>query len=254
MSKKKKFDVHDTNSSKKGLSGLFEKILRSFSNITHLLALIPIALSYIFCITVALMPAVSLFMFTQNSVVNESTLVITFAYALAFSLGYISYGLTIIIVVPIVNFIGLKILPLKPFRGGWYSMEAVPWYFHNALTQLVRYTFLDLMTPTPLNLLFFKWMGMKIGKGVQINSTNISDPALITLDDYVTIGGSSTLFAHYAQKGFLVIAPIHIKKNSTIGLKASIMGDVVIGENIVVPPHYCVLPKSRVESKEFFKN
>lgn len=52
-------------------------------------------------------------------------------------------------------------------------------------------------------------MGMKLGKGVQINSTNISDPALIQMDDKVTIGGSATIIAHYASGGFL---SLHLSK------------------------------------------
>jgi acetyltransferase-like isoleucine patch superfamily enzyme len=137
-------------------------------------------------------------------------------------------------------------LKLKPWRGGWYSLQSLPWYYHNALVQLVRYTFLDLVTPSPLNVLFYRMMGMKIGKGVMINTTNISDPGLITLEDNVTIGGSATLFAHYAQGGYLVIAPTIIKKGATIGLRASVMGDVIVGEKVTVKPHSILLPKTRL--------
>ena len=87
-------------------------------------------------------------------------------------------------------------------------------------------------------------MGMKVGKGVMINSTNISDPCLITLGNYVTIGGSATVFAHYAQKGYLIIAPTTIDDGANIGLKASVMGGVHVGKNVNVLPHACVLPKT----------
>jgi acetyltransferase-like isoleucine patch superfamily enzyme len=66
----------------------------------------------------------------------------------------------------------------------------------------------------------------------------------------VTIGGSATLFAHYGQKGYLIISPVHIKKGATIGLKASIMGDVIIGENANIKAHSVVMPKSRIEDGE----
>jgi acetyltransferase-like isoleucine patch superfamily enzyme len=135
---------------------------------------------------------------------------------------------------------------VRPWRGGWFSIQSIPWYIHNALTYLVRYTFLDFLTPTPFNLLFYRMMGMKIGKGVVINTTNISDPCLITIEDYVTIGGSATLFAHYGQKGYLIVSSLHIKKGATIGLKASIMGDVVIGENATITAHTVIMPKSRI--------
>ena len=92
-------------------------------------------------------------------------------------------------------------------------------------------------------------MGMKIGKGVIINTTNISDPGLITLDDYVMLGGSVTLFAHYAMKGYLVQERVHIKQGANIGLGATIMGNVIIGKKARVLPHAVVLPGARIDDE-----
>ena len=115
---------------------------------------------------------------------------------------------------------------------------------------MVRYTFLEFLTPSPLNILFYRMMGMKIGKGVVINSSHISDPCLITLGDYVTVGGSATIFAHYGQHGYLIIAPVTIGKGTNIGLKASVMGGATIGENVTIKPHSVVLPKTTVSDGE----
>jgi carbonic anhydrase/acetyltransferase-like protein (isoleucine patch superfamily) len=93
-------------------------------------------------------------------------------------------------------------------------------------------------------------MGMKMGKGVQINTTNISDAALIELGNHVTIGGSATLIAHYAAKGYLIVANTKTKESATVGLKATIMGDVVIGKNATIAPHEVVMPKSRIPDGE----
>ena len=95
-------------------------------------------------------------------------------------------------------------------------------------------------------------MGMKIGKGVIINTTNISDPCLIEIEDYVTIGGSVHMLAHYGQKGYLILAPVKIGRGANIGLKASIMGDVEIGAEATVKPHSVVLPKTRIAEGEIF--
>jgi len=162
--------------------------------------------------------------------------------------GYLIYGICLIFIVPAVNFINPW--KPKPFRGPWYSLPAVPWFIHNGLTYMVRYTFLEFVTPSPLNILFYRMMGMKIGKGVVINSTNISDPSLITLGDYVTVGGSATIFAHYGQKGYLVIAPVTVGNYTNIGLKASIMGGAQVGANVTIKPHSAVLPKAVVSDGE----
>jgi len=95
-------------------------------------------------------------------------------------------------------------------------------------------------------MLFYRLMGMKIGKGVHINTTNISDPAMIELGDYVTIGGSVHIIGHYASKGFLIVDKVRIKDKATVGLKATIMGNVEIGEGAAIGPHEVILPKSRI--------
>jgi acetyltransferase-like isoleucine patch superfamily enzyme len=97
--------------------------------------------------------------------------------------------------------------------------------------------------------MFFKMMGMKIGKGTMINTSNISDPCLIEIGDYVTIGGSATLIAHYGMKGFLVIDRLEIRDKATIGLRASVFGDVVVGKGQTVKAHDVLLPKTRIEDK-----
>ena len=239
-----KVDVLGTRSDLAGLAGLFETFLRRFRNAGFLLLLSTLILLGCFCIGVSLVPAIYLFRFVESWTQAWPQFFHVMALGCALAFGFVAYGLTIIFVVPLVNF--LLPLRLKPWRGAWFSMQSIPWYFHNALTYIVRYTFLDFITPTPLNILFYRLMGMKIGKGVMINTSNISDPCLITIEDYVTVGGSATLFAHYGQKGYLIIDRVHIKKGTTIGIKATIMGDVVIGENVNVRPHAVVMPKSRI--------
>lgn len=193
---------------------------------------------------ISLTPGITLFT-AVNEWTQESHFILRNA-SLGFSIAatFFSYGLTLIFVVPAVN----KLLPLrvKPLRESWFSLSVIPWYYHNALTYLVRYTFLDFITPTPLNKLFYQMMGMKIGKGSMINTSNISDPCLIEIGDYVTIGGSATLVAHYGQKGMLVIEKLIIHDKATIGLKASLFGDVVIGKGALVKAHEVVMPKTRI--------
>ncbi len=243
-----KVNVHSRKSKLKGIAGYLETLVRTFKGATFAILMGPIALIYIICMGVSLTPGFMLTSFVYDLAQNSHILIRALSVSTSIAISYFLYGLTLIFIVPLFN--KILCLKLKKWRGSWYSLAALPWYYHNALTQLVRYTFLDLATPTPVNILFYKMMGMKIGKGVMINTTNISDPALITLDDYVTIGGSATIFAHYAQGGYLVVAPVHIKEGATVGLKASIMGDVVIGEKVTVKPHSVVFPKSRLKKGE----
>jgi serine acetyltransferase len=245
---KKVLDVNATTSDLPGLSGLVESTLRKAKNIAFFLVMVPICILYVFCVTVSLLPGITLYREVSAMTANSSVFWQNAGMAFSFASTYFLYGLTLIFVVPVVN----KLLPLKvkPHRATWYSLSVVPWYYHNALTYLVRYTFLEFLTPTPLNILFYRMMGMKIGKGSIINTTNISDPCLIELGDYVTIGGSATLVAHYGMKGFLIIDRLVIEDKATVGLKATVFGDVVIGKGALIKAGEVVMPKARIPARE----
>lgn len=237
-------DVDSKSSERRGLSGLVETFLRKFRTISYLLALAPLYLLAVIAMGTALTPGIYIVYLTQQAVVGYYIILQIFLLSCAIVFAYFIYGFFIIFIVPLINFL----LPFKqkPFRGGYFSIESVPWYIHNALTYIVRYTFLEFVTPTPFNPLFYRMMGMKIGHGSHINTTNISDPALIELGDKVTIGGSVHIIAHYASKGYIIVAPVKIGNGVTIGLKATIMGDVEIGDGAVIAPHEVILPKSRI--------
>jgi hypothetical protein len=244
MKSQDKIDTNAKTSERTGIAGFLETILRRFRLVSYIIALIPLYFIGIFGMGISLLPGI----YFVNYIINITGDLPQFWYYLSLScalvLGFFLYGRSAIFIMPLLNF--LMPFRLKPFRSGYYSLESVPWYFHNAFTYIVRYTFLEFITPTPLNMLFYRLMGMKIGKGVHINTTNISDPAMIELGDYVTIGGSVHIIGHYASKGFLIVDKVRIKDRATVGLKATIMGNVEIGECAAIGPHEVILPKSRI--------
>ena len=227
-----------------GLGGVLEFLIRKFRMASYIVALIPLYMVCFLAMGISAAPGIFFFDFIKQQSTEWPLILHYCAVGCGLVFGYLFYGITLLFILPLFNFL----LPfrLKPFRGNYYSLSTVPWYFHNALTYIARYTFLEFVTPTPLNTLFYKMMGMKIGKGAHINTTNISDPCLIEIGEKVTIGGSATLIAHYASQGYLIVERVKIGRNSTIGLKATIFGDVEIGENAIIAPHEIVLPKSRI--------
>lgn len=241
-------DVNSTKSSLRGFSGLIEGLLRRFRTATFMFLLAPIVVLCMLCMGVSLSPGVVLFNWVSELTAESHPWIRGLSVGLSLAAGFFLYGFTLVFVVPLVN----KLLPLKvkPQRATWFSLSVVPWYYHNALAYLVRYTFLDFITPTPINKLYFQMMGMKVGKGSMINTSNISDPCLIEIGNNVTIGGSATLVAHYGMKGVLIIDKLVIQDNVTIGLRACLFGNVVIGTNATVMPHEVVLPKSRITAHE----
>lgn len=167
---------------------------------------------------------------------------------LALASSYFAYGLTLLLVAPLLNLLlGGR---LQPYRGSAVSLMALRWYVHCTLTLVVRYSFLEFVTPSPFAQLYFRLMGMKIGRNVTINSTAIADPSLIEMADGVTIGGSASVMAHYAQGGYLVIAPVRLGSGATIGLRAIVMGGVEVGEKAKVLAGSFVLPNTRIPDGE----
>jgi hypothetical protein len=246
--KVKREDVNTTTSDIPGLAGYAETFLRRFRTLGFFVFCIPLVIMCVGSIGLAAGIGMYVYDLIHPLAADQAKFVQYVIMGLGFACGYFSYGFSLLFIVPAVNFIN----PFKPkaFRGPWYSLAAAPWYFQNGLTYMVRYTFLDLITPSPVTVTFYRLMGMKIGKGVVINTTNISDPCMITLEDYVTVGGSATIFAHYGQKGYLIIAPTVIGAGSNIGLKASIMGGCKVGKNVTIKPHTVLLPKTEVPDGE----
>jgi hypothetical protein len=242
--KKSGIDVDASTSERKGVSGILETALRRFRTVSYIIALIPLYIVGILGMGISATPAVYFFNFITELAKPLPEILYYVIFSSTLVTCYFIYGLFLIFVMPLFNF--LMPFRLKPFRGMYYSLTSVPWYFHNAFTYIVRYTFLEFITPTPLNMMFYRMMGMKIGKGAHVNTTNISDPCLIEIEDKVTIGGSVHIIAHYASRGFLIVEKVKIRKGATIGLKATVMGDVEIGEGAVIAPHEVILPKSRI--------
>ena len=233
----------------KGFSGIYTRLLRRYKTLGHILHLLPFYAVVCLVIGLALVPGIALFAFFGPSTAFDSPLRYPIIGAM-FALAYLLYGLSLVFIIPLVNL--LFVGRLKAWRGKYHSSYSVKWYIHNGLTYIVRYTFLEFITPTPINVFFYKLMGMNVGRNVQLNTTHISDPSLIEIEDNVTVGGSAVLIGHYGMNGFLILAPVKIGKGATIGMRAIVMGAVEIGAGATVLPGSVVLPKSKIPAGEYW--
>ena len=228
--------------------GLVDRFIRRFGRATHLMAVM--ALYALAATALGLSIGIALwFLSVWNAWVpplgsDWHWPVLGVGYGMAFFIA----GFALLVVVPIYNFV----LPtrVKPYRGGYFTIASLPWCLHNGLFYLVRYTFLPFVTLTPFGPWFLRAMGMQIGRRAFINTELISDPCLIRIGDDAVIGGAVHLFAHYGGGGHLTIAPVSIGDRATIGLGATVMGDVEVGPDATILPHSVLLPGSRVGAGE----
>jgi hypothetical protein len=225
-----------------------DRFIRRFKYTAYLAALLSLYLVATTAIGLALAPALWLVerILRVCAGLPEWQRLLALGWALA--AGFFVFGFGLLLVVPMYN----RLLPTRvgPFKGGYFTIAALPWFLHNGLFYLVRFTFLPFVTLTPFGLWFLRAMGMRIGRRAHISTEYISDPGLITLGDDVVLGGSVRIFAHYGGGGNLVIAPVRIGDGATIGLNATVMGDVEVGPGATVLPHSVLLPGSRVGRDE----
>jgi acetyltransferase-like isoleucine patch superfamily enzyme len=229
-------------------SGLLDRLVRRYSRAAYVVVVLGLYLLVATALALALAPAIWWWQWVAAGSASWSFPARGVALGFATAVGFFLFGFGLLIVIPIYNFA----LPtrVRPFKGGYYTLRAAPWLLHNALFYLVRFTFLPFVTLTPFGIWFLKAMRMKIGRHAFINTEYISDPQLIRIGSDAALGGSVHIFAHYGGGGHLVVAPVEIGDRATIGLAATVMGDVHVGPDAVVLPHSVLLPGSRVGAGE----
>ena len=194
----KRIDLDSTKSQHKGIKGLFEGLMRRFHLVMYLFILAPIYAMACVLLGSCMVPGIYLFRTVTAWTAESSSWVQNFSFGLSLAAGFFLYGFSMVLAVPALNFVFRA--RLKPWRGPYYSVESLKWFIHNGLTYLVRFTFLEFITPTPVGIFFYRAMGMKIGRGAAINTTWISDPSLVELADTVT---EMREVKHAYQKGIL---------------------------------------------------
>lgn len=158
-------------------------------------------------------------------------------------LAYFTYAICVIFVTGAFRLVTFARTPLGTYS--YYSGKGFQWASYNAIILLVRYSCINWLRVTPLICLFHRFMGMKLGKRVQINTAVIGDSNLIEIGDDTVIGGDATLVAHSAERGSLVTARVTIGSNVTVGLMAMVMPGVTIGDRAVIAAN-AFLPKGTV--------
>jgi acetyltransferase-like isoleucine patch superfamily enzyme len=225
-------------------AGALDRLIRSFGASTHLVLVLGLYALGMVALGLALAPALAFLNRVLPASWGSPGVIRWIGCGAALGAAFFIAGLSLLAVVSALNFV----LPtrVKPFKGGYYTIASIPWYLHNGLFYLVRYTFLPFVTLTPFGVWFLRAMGMRIGRGAYINTEYISDPRLLTVGERAALGGSVRIFAHYGGGGNLVIAPVTVGPGATVGLGATVMGDVEIGAGAVILPHSVLLPGSRV--------
>jgi len=125
------------------------------------------------------------------------------------------------------------------------SPVMLKWMMSSALVIAVRKIFMDFMLLTPLSALFYRLMGAKMGRNVQINSDRVGDIPMLEIGDNTVIGGNATVICHLFEKSGLNIKKTKIGRNVIIGLNSVIMPGAQIGDKAVIAAG-AIVPKDTI--------
>ncbi|MBF0384435.1 MAG: hypothetical protein HQL27_01050 [Candidatus Omnitrophica bacterium] len=173
-----------------------------------------------------------------------------FIICLSGAAAYFIYGITLI---ALVTFI--KVLLGLSLKEGEYkipSWGAAKWALTNSLVLVVAVTFMDFILLTPLAPLFFRLMGAKVGKNVQINSKNCADLSLLEIGDGAVIGGHATVIAHSVERGRIVLRKVRIGPNVVVGLNSVVLPGSDLGRRSMLAAGTVLQKDSQVGEREVY--
>ena len=165
-------------------------------------------------------------------------------FCFGFVFGYFLSGAMLMTIVSLIRIIFQMQLKEGEYSGD--SFGIFKWLYINAFFLAVKVAFMDFILLTPYISLFFRLMGAKIGKNVEINSKNMMDLSLLEIGDNVIIGGNATVICHSFERGGIVLKKIKIGNNVIIGLNSVIFPGVEIGNNAVVAAGAIVPKDTRI--------
>ncbi|MBI2095223.1 MAG: hypothetical protein HYT89_03550 [Candidatus Omnitrophica bacterium] len=205
----------------------------------HLLAVAILGLS--------LFPMVALFYGVWKAMAAQAVWLKLLALSFSVAFGYFLFGTALILTCVLAkNLLGFRIAPgLFPM----YSVEALRWMGYNSLILLANSAFLDVLRISPFQTLFYRLMGAKVGRDVNVNTAGLADLSMLEIGDQVVIGGGAALICHAVERGFLRLAPTKLGNRVSIGLGSVVMPDCEIGEGASLAP-CSFLPKgSRIPAR-----
>jgi len=171
-------------------------------------------------------------------------------FCLALVAAYFLHGLVLIVLVGALRV--LCRLNLKEAEYPIASLGAAKWFLINALQTLVSITFMDFILLTPLASLFYRLMGAKLGRNVQINSKFCADISLLEIGDGSVIGGHATVIGHSFERDKLILKKVRIGRHVVVGLNAVILPGTEIGDGAMIAAGAVVPKNTRIAPKAVY--
>jgi hypothetical protein len=169
-----------------------------------------------------------------------------------FGASYLAFGLGLVIFGPALKWLLGIFSHQKEGEYPYLSPVTGYWSVVNGVILFNRHLFLEITRTTYLIVLFYRLMGMKIGKGSIINSTYLHDPDLISIGRNVTIGGDVMVLGHVGERGVLILKSVRIDDDVDIGQSSLIMPGCHLGRGCIIGAQSLVTKNSNIPSYEIW--
>ena len=152
-----------------------------------------------------------------------------FLFAVILGLSLYVFWITSLLVFGITE--RLLTLGLKPGKYHRHSGTVARWLVYSGLHVVLINLSLPYMIGTPFAEMYFRLIGVKMGKHVFINTVKVFDPYLLEFGDNVVVGGFSQITCHIFEGERLILGKVKIGSNTLICAESFIMPGVTIGNH-----------------------
>lgn len=213
-------------------------ILNSFGRVQHVLSVLVMALVGVI-IGLAIVPSYLFFDWMTATTDGQDRVIEVVVTCISLGLGYIIWGVSLIVICGVLG--GMFRIRKPEGRYPLRSFITIQWAF-SLVFHRVAQMFLKQVVPSFLANLYYRMMGAKIGKGVQLNSENINDASMLIFGDGVVVGGGATINGHLVESGEIVLAPVRVGNGALIGGGSIVQPGCTIGDGAVIGSR-AVVPK-----------
>jgi acetyltransferase-like isoleucine patch superfamily enzyme len=154
-----------------------------------------------------------------------------FFLSLAFIPAYLLFTLALIVLSGLATRItGWRTPSSAELAIGEFSWPLLDWARYMVSIQLVRIFAGTLFRATPIWTFYMRLNGARMGRGVFVNSLEVTDHNLLDFGDGVIVGGDVHLSGHTVEGGILKTAPVRLGRGVTVGVGSVVGIGVVAGD------------------------
>ncbi|KAL4545101.1 hypothetical protein Ndes2526B_g02216 [Nannochloris sp. 'desiccata'] len=155
------------------------------------------------------------------------------AASLLAPIAFLMWGLTLLVLTFLVKWILIgRYKPGTYPLWGWYYLR---WWIVHRMAR-VSEAVLQVVVGTPICTMYLRLMGASIGYNAQMYTSFVTEFDLISIGRNSTIGEDVMLSGHSIERGYLVLGPIYIAENCSVGMLSIIMPHTSLDHSVALAP------------------